>query len=226
MMRYLHKLPILIFTLGPFGLGPLAGQTEEIVAIQYRTYGWNSAIQEHDFKSENQNVTVFAGQFSKKQIYTGPRLMRFYDSNTGAQIAEGLLPQSMDKLLLVFTTSPPEAKLPFRVFFVDDSLTKLHSQNVHFYNLSSTELVVKTLDRVQKVAPSQQSLWDLEPADKISSIAIAVTDPLAKIIYSTRYRILANQRLIFFARMRGYNPDGTPKLEISYVIEKILLPTN
>ena len=229
MFQKSHYILILISALGLFGFEPATAQSphsEQIVTIQYRTYGWNSGVQEYDFKSESHSVTVFARHFSKKQLYTGPRLMRFYDSDTGAQIAEGLLPQSMDKLLLLFVTAPKGAKFPLQVFFIDDSLTNLQTQNVHFYNLSRSELVVKTLDNIQKVGPAQQSRWDLNSEDKISSIAIAVTQPIEKVLYSNRYRLLADQRLIFFARKRGQNKDGTPRLQISYVIEKVLEETN
>jgi hypothetical protein len=82
--------------------------------------------------------------------------------------------------------------------------------------------VVKTFDKVKKVAPRQQSRWELKADQNKSSIAIAVTDPETKVVYSTRYRMREGQRIVFFARKQpSNNPDGTPKLHVTSLMNTI-----
>jgi hypothetical protein len=118
--------------------------------------------------------------------------------------------------------APQGSKLPLRAIALDDSLARTDDRNVHFYNLSPIVLVVKTFDKVKKVAPRQQSRWELKADQNKSSIAIAVTDPETKVVYSTRYRMREGQRIVFFARKQpSNNPDGTPKLHVTSLMNTI-----
>ena len=125
-------------------------------------------------------------------------------------------------MLLIFFPAPQGSKLPLRAIALDDSLAQTDDRNVHFYNLSPIELVVKTFDKVKKIAPRQQSRRELKPDENKSSIAIAVTDPETKVVYSTRYRMRDGQRIVFFARKQaGNNPDGTRQLHVTSLLNTI-----
>lgn len=49
-----------------------------------------------------------------------------------------------------------------------------------------------------------------------------MTDPETQVVYSTRYRMRDGQLIVFFARKQaGNNPDGTPKLHVTSLLNKI-----
>jgi len=228
-----------------------AEEEEEYIQIKYRTFGWGLQ-KTLSTPTGKELVNVLDTQFSGQQRYTGPQVIRFYSSKSAGideweagtpvtditpdtdnqksaespapppPLAEVTLPHGIKEVLFIFIPAPRGSKLPLAVIALDDSLAQTDDRNVHFYNLSPIELVVKTFDKVKKVAPRQQSRWELKPDENKSSIAIAVTDPETKVVYSTRYRMRDGQRIVFFARKQsGNNPDGTPKLHVTSLLNKI-----
>jgi len=248
-----HTLALALFCLcaATASAQSIEEEEDEYIQIKYRTFGWG--LQKTlNTPTSKEAVNVLDTQFSGQQRYTGPRLIRFYKSNTAGiddweadtsatdiapdadnqdsaeaptpppPLAEITIPHGTKEVLFIFIPAPQGSKLPLRVIALDDSLAQTDDRNVHFYNLSPIELIVKTFDKVKKVAPRQQSRWELKADENKSSIAIAVTDPKTKVVYSTRYRMRDGQRIVFFARKQpGNNPDGTPKLHVTSLINKI-----
>lgn len=246
-----HTLALALFCLGTGVASAQSTEEDAYIHIKYRTFGWGLQKTLNTPTSKGE-VNVFDTQFSGQQSYAGPRVIRFYQSNTAGiddwdpglpepeiasdadtqdsaeapapppPLAEVTIPHGIKKVLLIFIPAPRGSKLPLRVIALDDSLAQTDNRNVHFYNLSSIELIVKTFDKVQKIPPRQQSRWDLKADENKSSIAIAVTNPEAKVVYSTRYRMRDGQRIVFFARKQpSNNPDGTPKLHVTSLLNKI-----
>lgn len=129
-----------------------------------------------------------------------------------APFASVRIPEGMKKALLIF--APPSGAKGQRIFPVDDSLAEPGTRNVHFYNLSPVELVVKTMDVIKTVPARQQVIWKLKPDQSSSPIAIAVTDPEKKVIYTSRYRIRDNERLVFFAQLSEIDNEGIPRINV------------
>ena len=244
-----HTLALALFCLGAATATAQSAEEEETIQIKYRTFGWGlqKTLSTPTSKSA---VNVYDTQFAGQQRYSGPRVIRFYSSkfagideweadipvtdsgsDTNTQdsaaappppLAEVTIPHGIKEVLLIFIPAPRGSKLPLGVIALDDSLARTDDRNVHFYNLSPIELVVKTFNKVKKVAPRQQSRWDLKADENKSFIAIAVTDPKTKVVYSTRYRMRDSQRIVFFARKQpGNHPDGTPKLHVTSLLNKI-----
>ncbi len=247
-----HTLVLALLCLGTATAPAQTPEDEEDIQIKYRTFGWALQKTLSTTPTSQETVNVMSAQFSEQQRYTGPRVIRFYNSDVASiddwdsgmptpeiepdantqksatppppppPLAEVIIPHGMKEVLLIFIPAPPGSKLPLRVIAMDDSLTQTDDRNVHFYNLSPIELIVKTFDKVKKVAPHQQARWDLKADENKSFIAIAVTDPEAKVVHGTRYRIRDGQRIVFFARKQGgNNPDGTPKLHVTSLIDII-----
>lgn len=244
-----HTLILALLCLGTATAPAQTPEDEEDIQIKYRTFGWGLEQSLSTTPTSQETLDVMNAHFSEQQRYTGPRMIRFYSSDDAGidewdsgiptpkigpdastqksatpppPLAEVVIPHGMKEVLLIFISAPPGSKLPLRVTAMDDSLTQTDDRNVHFYNLSPIEVFVKTFNEVKKVEPRQQARWDLKADDKKSFIAIAVTAPAAKVVYGTRYQIRDEQRIVFFARKQGgTNPDGTPKLQVTSLIDKI-----
>lgn len=242
-----YTLVLVLLALGTATAKAQSSEEDAYISIKYRTFGWG--LQKTLSTSNGKKiVSILDTQFSGQQTYTGPRIIRFYKSDeegidewqtgdpadeiepdaktqkttTPMPQAEVTIPIGAKEVLLIFIPAPEGSKLPLQAIALDDSLSQIDNRNVHFYNLSDIELIVKTFDKVKKIAPFQQSRWDLKPQENKSFIAIAVTNPEAKLVYSTRYRLRDGQRIVFFARKQpGNNPDGTPKLLITSLLNKI-----
>ena len=243
-----HTLALALFCVYASAASAQSAEEEETIQIKYRTFGWG--LQKSlSTPTSKEVVNLMNSQFSGQQRYSGPRVMRFYKSESAGiddweasptiaeiapdtdnkdsatpppPLAEVTIPHGIKEVLLIFFPAPQGSKLPLRAIALDDSLARTDDRNVHFYNLSPIVLVVKTFDKVKKVAPRQQSRWELKADQNKSSIAIAVTDPETKVVYSTRYRMREGQRIVFFARKQpSNNPDGTPKLHVTSLMNTI-----
>jgi hypothetical protein len=246
-----HTLALALFCLYATVASAQPAEEDEYIQIKYRTFGWGLQKTLSTLTSKGA-VNVYDTQFSEQQRYTGPRVIRFYSNKYGGideweastsvtdsasdvdnqdsaealnpppPLAEVTIPHGIKEVLFIFIPAPRGTKLPLSVVALDDSLARTDDRNVHFYNLSPIELVVKTFDKVKKIAPRQQSRWELKADENESSIAIAVTDPETKVVYSTRYRMRDGQRIVFFARKQeDNNSDGTPKLHVTTLINRI-----
>jgi hypothetical protein len=137
-------------------------------------------------------------------------------------LAEVTIPRGMKQVLFIFFQAPPDSKYPMGVIAIDDSIAQTENQNVHFYNLTPITLVVKTFDQVNTIAPQGQSVWELNRGENQSSIAIAITNPETKLLYSTRYRMREDNRIIVMARLKSRITSGeTPEIHVSLFTEKI-----
>ena len=246
-----HTLALALFCLGAATAPAQTPEEEETIQIKYRTFGWGLQ-KTLSTPTSKRAVNVYDTQFAGQQRYSGPRVIRFYSSKSAGideweadiqtpdsvsdtdniksatppppppPLAEVTIPHGIKEVLLIFIPAPRGSKLPLGVIALDDSLARTDDRNVHFYNLSPIELIVKTFNKVKKIAPRQQSRWELKADENKSSIAIAVTDPETKVVYSTRYRMREGQRIVFFARKQpGNNSDGTPKLHVTSLINGI-----
>lgn len=153
----------------------------------------------------------------------GPDVPRSKSSQTTPPVlAEVTIPDGMRQVLFIFIEAAPGSKYPMAVVAMDDSIARTDSQNVHFYNLTPIELVVKTFDQIQTVKPKEQSVWELKRGENKSSIAIAITNPETKLVYSTRYRMRENSRMIAMARLKSkINADEIPQIHVTLLTEKI-----
>ena len=175
---------------------------------------YKSSTAEADFEKEmDQYMVSLTGEESDNTETSAPKPPKPAVKKAPlAPFASVRIPEGMKKVLLIF--APPRGAKGQRVFPVDDSLTELNTRNVHFYNLSPVELVVKTMDVVKIVPARQQVIWKLKPEQSASPIAIAVTDPEKKVIYSSRYRIRDNERLVFFAQLSEIDNEGIPRINV------------
>lgn len=225
---------------------------EEIIHIKYRTFGWglfkylnisktNRDINLHNgqFSKEYtytgyRRIRFYEGKSSLIDEWSSPTQAQTTDTTDAPQkksdlldpatqqLAEVLIPKGMKKVLLIFFPSSPGSILPLQVVAIDDSLTEISNSNVHFYNLSSVELAVKTFDQLKIIAPRKQALWVPTSEDEKSSILIAVTSPQNKVIYSNLFRLRNDQRMVFFARkLNKMQADGTPKMHITAILNKV-----
>lgn len=231
-----------------------ANPEEEIISVDFRTYGLGS-LQTSLHQPEMEATTgVFLQQFSNTYTYTGPRKIVFYGSRTlesdptAIQLPRGLagdvstnngsvtpsappapvlqpamdvtIPVGMKKALIFVAPSPAGSKTLYRGVVLDDSLTRLDARNIHFYNLTSFPLAVNTFDESAWIAPRQQRRWDVAEDKRISSIMIAVNNPVERVIYSNRFQLSATQRLVFLAYSNGeLTPDGFPSVVVTHLLQ-------
>ncbi|WOO41030.1 hypothetical protein [Rubellicoccus peritrichatus] len=247
-MRYISKLLILVF-LYLISACFLHGQfdPDSNVRIRYRTLGWG-VQNTFELGSTNQQVAVYRSHFSSPITYQGAPLLEFrqssieqFDDTSGRSeisqsegsaqdnlregtpvLARAQVPSGMSDVLFIFFKNNSTGGLPFRIAVVDDSLAYGNGRNVHFYNVSSLDLVVKAFDEVRGVPAGKQAIWELESSDSQSTLAIAVTNPEAKLVYSSRFRLRDNQRLTFMARQEGAQTlSDDPKIRVVSFLERV-----
>jgi hypothetical protein len=132
------------------------------------------------------------------------------------------IPEGMKKALIFVASAPSGSGSLYRGFVVDDSQTRSDSRNVQFYNLTPFSLAVKTFDDGGWIAPSEQRRWDVAEDETISSIMIAVNDPEQRMIYSNRFQLGMDQRLVFLAHSDGEpTADGFPRVTVKHFVKSI-----
>lgn len=189
---------------------------------QEYTYTGIRHIRFYSGKSKTPDEWMPSSQTKKSLTANSPKNTAQSSKNVTPPLAEISIPKGMKKVLLIFFKSSPGSKLPFQVAAIDDSLAEISNRNVHFYNLSSVKLAVKTFDKVKMIAPGKQARWVLAPDEKKSSIMIAVTSPKNKVIYSNLFRLRDGQRMVFFARkLNDLQVDGTPKLLVTPLLSQV-----
>jgi len=131
------------------------------------------------------------------------------------------VPEGARELLLVFIPDPEPGPPFYRVATLDDSTAEPEQQNVHFYNLSAKELAVRAFGEIKRVAPGGQELWLLSGDAAHSTLEIAVKTPEARRIYSSRFRLRGDQRMVFIAR--GVDTDGErgPSIKVTSMLESV-----
>lgn len=230
MKIYKPAYPCLILALfAPFF--SVHSKDEPPVSLEIRTFGWG--IQgNYQGRGLDAELPVFMSQFSDSVRYSGPvRLDLFFAARDGLDdvgVDEGLtgnegsqgretatqtvperpsasvnLPMDSDRVLLIFTRSEGGR---LRVAVLDDSLTEPAVRSAHFYNLTSLELLVRAFEENQLVAPAKQALWFPADGREVSPLKIAIRDPEARLLYSSRFRLRDERRMVIFAR-----PDNTPQ---------------
>ena len=224
-----------------------AQDAQERIRVQLRTFGWNVERQ-FDLEGAERPVTVLRMQFTGPLTYSGPPLLRFQPL-AGSQI-DGILapggeaagrdgdaesareasrePVVVDlrplgrkpgRLLLLF--QPATDGAPRRVAVFNDELAILERPNVHFYNFSSRELAVRIFSQSNLVAPRGQAVWPVENGLRASPILIAVRDPDARVVYSSRFRLREDQRLVLMARdQNGRGVEDSP-VRIASFLERL-----
>jgi len=229
-----------VFSLLLLWLSPLAfAQNEELRRIEYRTLGWG-VQQTFTLSGATDSVPVFRSQFSDEMVYVGSDIMEFQIGQSDsadnefkfrsspptdseavapvrAAVARAQIPKGMNKVLLIFLRSNAGSDLPFKVAVLDDSTSDIYSKNVHFYNISPEPLVVRAFDEARNIPGGGQSVWKLKSSDSKSALQIAVTNPEAKLVYSSRFRLLDSQRLVFMARKRGDSDDASGVVVASFL---------
>lgn len=230
----------------------LFGQKENYVRVEYRTLGWGVQAQLTTAET-NDPINVARSQFSDRKAYYGPPILKFYPANTrdsalsdessspetsllgnidsltktaGAKqpVAIATIPQGLKQVLFIFINSNQKNGPRYKVAAVNDAKTILDSRNAHFYNLSATDLVIKAFGDARAVKAGGQTIWQLSDDEKVSPLAIAVTNPEARIIYSSRFRVREGQRLIFIATKTGEHPNGTPIIQVASLMETTRAP--
>ncbi|MDQ8194163.1 hypothetical protein QEH59_06990 [Coraliomargarita sp. SDUM461004] len=221
-------------------------EEEDYVQLSFRTFGWGMEA-DLVSPLVNEVIQVPWSSFSEQIRYSGPPLMTLYQDTTALLDSEGLmltrerreqvvsqqqtgdkpvdiipvaqvpLPKAGGKLLLVFVPNPQSNKPLYRVIVMDDSLAEFDEPNVHFYNMTDTELVVRVGSEAKTIASRQQAVWPTEIGGTQASIAIAVRNPETRVIYSSRFRLREGRRAVFFARRVGeMEIDGVnvPKINV------------
>jgi len=130
--------------------------------------------------------------------------------------ADVSIPAGAKDLLLVFLKAPPgSSEWSGPVLVIDDSKASTDTRNVHFYNLSSQNLIARVFDITKKIPAKEQALWSLQPDEEKTFVAIAVTDPEEKLVYSSRYRIAGAHRVVLFAHSSAGNEKNiAPKVQV------------
>ncbi|MGZ0654410.1 hypothetical protein ACWPKS_02280 [Coraliomargarita sp. W4R72] len=195
---------------------------------------------------------VYMSQFGDSQTYIGPKKLqlvhsRAYSSSSADSnmmdddneavathpvsktsqsvpvIADIHIPEGARRILLIFTRIfNVSGKSSLLTAVVDDSLTLTDKRNIHFYNLTADELFVNAFGITKTVQAGSQVVWKLEENEDQSSLAIAVKNPEAKIIYSSRLRLRDEQRMVFFARKDPQATISNPnKLIVTTLIEEL-----
>jgi len=202
-----------VFSLLLLWLSPLAfAQNEELRRIEYRTLGWG-VQQTFTLSGATDSVPVFRSQFSDEMVYVGSDIMEFQIGQSDsadnefkfrsspptdseavapvrAAVARAQIPKGMNKVLLIFLRSNAGSDLPFKVAVFDEA---------------------------RNIPGGGQSVWKLKSSDSKSALQIAVTNPEAKLVYSSRFRLLDSQRLVFMARKRGDSDDASGVVVASFL---------
>lgn len=232
-----------------FFLAPVAGHSQEeedFIRLSFRTLGWN--VQSVLSTSHGgPPVSVYQSQFDGPYLYYGPRIINFYrkdivvadgfnplDSAEDEEsqstsdvpapppiVARVSIPRGMTEALLIVAPSEAKDSYPYSIAVVDDAEAVVDRPNVHFYNVTGRELIVNIFDRTVAVQPRQQEIW-LAEKNLSSPLRIAVRTPQAKIVYTSRFRLRANERLVFFARQKGaLDAECYPEIRITSLLESV-----
>jgi hypothetical protein len=234
---------VLAFLFMPFAL--LYGVDEPVIDIEIRTFGWGFQGNFQGLGLE-EGMPVYMSQFSEKIRYSGPPLLELSSGRAGLEdlwsdvdltkqsrgevdALEDLtvrptvtveLPEGSQRVLLIFVRrGGGDGRL--QVAAIDDSLSLPTERNVHFYNLTSLELMVRAFGQTQLVAPAGQTVWLPRDARHVSDLGIAIRDPEARLLYSSRFRLRDERRMVIFASMDPLASSGpevdTRRIQVSTV---------
>lgn len=235
-----------LMILGSASVSAYGLNQEPTVQVQVRTFGWGM---QGTFVGEglSDSLPVHSSQFSGPVRYSGPVTLSLYTrahgldefqtkstDSIGAEHSDVTppppavtvsFPEGSERVLLLFTRGNGSGNR-LRVAVLDDSQTKTEGKNVQFYNFTPLELYVQAFGSVKRIASGGQTVWQLSDQQDHSSLAIAIRDPEDKILYTSRFRLRATERMIFFARLAEPSTRDTkptsPQLIVTPVSARII----
>lgn len=129
-------------------------------------------------------------------------------------------PENMERALLIVYPGRGGGSGRLNGVFIDDSITRTATRNVHFYNLSQIPMTVKSFEEIKEVPALGLARWDVQEDESVSSLMIAVSAPRQQLIYTNRFRVRPDQRVVFFARNgREGSNDGVPNVTVSSLLQ-------
>jgi len=219
----------------------------EPIRVDMRTFGWNV---ERSFALDgvDEPVAVQRMQFNGPYAYSGHPVLRLRPiprsdltenlelnqaggPGNGAPESARAVPErpvpvdlrafgkAPGNLLLLFL--PASGVEPNRVAVFNDEAAVFDRSNVHFYNLSSRELGIRMFGTGRTVPPRDQAVWSAEDGSRASPVLVAVRDPEARIVYSSRFRLREDQRLVLMARDGTERGAGDSPVRIASFLERV-----